>query len=118
MTARDDYPTLANHALGKLQFVSVSDAGAISAALDEIDRLRFEADSMRNMLADSIVVHQDDRAAIVRCHAEIDEVAGRIANGAAICCAPWRDTEARGWLWYCSLPLGHDGHHRRIGATW
>ncbi len=51
-------------------------------------------------------------------HAEIDEVAGRIANGAAICCATWRDTEARGWLWYCSLPLGHDGHHRCIGATW
>ena len=51
-------------------------------------------------------------------HVEIDEVAGRIANGAAICCATWRDTEARGWLWYCSLPLGHDGHHRRIGATW
>lgn len=40
MSARDDYPTLANHALGKLQFVSVSDAGAITAALDEIDRLR------------------------------------------------------------------------------
>jgi hypothetical protein len=42
MSARDDYPTLANHALGKLQFVSVSDAGAITAALDEIDHLRAE----------------------------------------------------------------------------
>lgn len=51
-------------------------------------------------------------------HVEIDEVAGRIANGAAICCAPWRDAEVRGWLWCCSLPLGHDGHHRCIGATW
>ena len=29
-------------------------------------------------------------------HVEIDEVAGRIANGAAICCATWRDTEAQG----------------------
>ena len=49
---------------------------------------------------------------------EIDEVAGRIANGAATCGATWRDTEARGWVWYCSLPIGHDGHHRCIGATW
>ncbi len=60
MTARDDYPTLANHALGKLQFVSVSDAGAISAALDEIDRLRFEADSMRCVCDAAFTVIRED----------------------------------------------------------
>jgi hypothetical protein len=49
---------------------------------------------------------------------EITEVADRIASGHAICGATWRDTEATGWLWYCSLDVGHDGRHRCIGATW
>ena len=51
-------------------------------------------------------------------NAEIQQVAGRVANGAALCGAKWRDTEARGWLWYCSLPVGHAGHHTCIGASW
>jgi hypothetical protein len=52
------------------------------------------------------------------CHGEIREVTGRIANGRAVCNATWRDTEANGWLWYCSLPHGHEGGHRCIGASW
>lgn len=66
MSARDDYPTLASHALGKLQFVSVSDAGAITAALDEIDRLRAELAEMRRPTAivhtiGGITIHHGER---------------------------------------------------------
>lgn len=194
MSARDDYPLLAT-----LELPDDGSGVAYGAALDEIDqlrlenawlrriaddrgeeneRLRAETDGMRNMLADSIVVHQDDQAEIERlrllnarlerdfaemnqldpivdrigdinvhhgerddgtggclcgresyltcphwpeggiANVEIAEVAGRIANGKAICGATWRDTEAQGWLWYCSLEPGHGGHHRCIGATW
>lgn len=123
-TARDDYPTLANHAAGLLQFVSITDAGCINAALDEIDRLRAEVAAFRDLAgccSDCVwegaeIVHRPMCARWQT--AEIAEVADRIANGDATCGATWRDTEATGWLWYCSLPVGHAGHHRCIGATW
>ena len=52
-------------------------------------------------------------------HVEIDEVAGRIANGAAIFCdATHPDTECAGWIWVCSLMVDHLGPHRCAGAAW
>lgn len=134
MSARDDYPTLANHALGLLQFVSVSDAGALSAALDEIDRLRIETDRLRDMLAEAVAVLADYdadnnrlRATIADEHTrlwsdeiqtEIRAAADLIVAGASMCGATQQDTEARGWTWHCSLPAGHAGHHKCIGASW
>lgn len=113
---------------------------------------RIIARHMRNMLADSIVVHRDDQAEInrlraqldaprslcgecggflvLRCehcgtvhedtakHKEIQEVTEQITCGHPMCGATWRDTEVTGWLWFCSLPHGHGGHHRCIGASW
>lgn len=51
-------------------------------------------------------------------HVEIRAVADSIAAGVPTCGATWEDTESQGWLWYCSLPVGHAGHHRCIGASW
>lgn len=58
-------------------------------------------------------VHEDTAK-----HKEIQEVTEQITCGHPTCGATWRDTEATGWLWFCSLPHGHGGHHRCIGASW
>lgn len=96
MTARDDYPLLEG---------PTARAAQRREMLDEIDRLKSVIQRYSEMLTDLKV-------------AEIQAVADSIANGVATCGATWRDTEATGWLWYCSLPVGHAGHHRCIGATW
>lgn len=116
MSARDDYPTLATAAA----------AGALTwdRALDEIDHLRAESAAFRDLAGccsdcewEGVeIVHRPMCARWQS--AEIAEVADRIANGHATCGATWRDTEATGWLWYCSLPVGHAGHHRCVGASW
>lgn len=91
---------------------------------DEIDHLRAESAAFRDLAGccsdcewEGVeIVHRPMCARWQS--AEIAEVADRIANGHATCGATWRDTEATGWLWYCSLPVGHAGHHRCVGASW
>jgi hypothetical protein len=94
------------------------------AMCDEIDHLRAESAAFRDLAGccsdcewEGVeIVHRPMCARWQS--AEIAEVADRIANGHATCGATWRDTEATGWLWYCSLPVGHAGHHRCVGASW
>lgn len=49
---------------------------------------------------------------------EILAITDRINNGQTTCGATWRDTEATGWLWHCSLPADHLGPHHCVGAAW
>ncbi len=95
MSAREDY-----------QHAPLKEALDMHYAMcDEIDRLRSVVERYSQMLT-------------VGKAAQIQEVADSIANGVPTCGATWVDTEARGWLWYCSLPVGHAGHHRCVGASW
>lgn len=119
-TARDDYdirPIWASDRLGQI-------IDQHHAMCDEIDHLRAESAAFRDLAGccsdcewEGVeIVHRPMCARWQS--AEIAEVADRIANGHATCGATWRDTEATGWLWYCSLPVGHAGHHRCVGASW
>lgn len=90
----------------------------------EIDRLRAQLDAPRSLCGECGgflvlrcehcgTVHEDTAK-----HKEIQEVTEQITCGHPTCGATWRDTEVTGWLWFCSLPHGHGGHHRCIGASW
>lgn len=117
MNARDDYPLLAS-------YPRIAGYGEAGKALDEIDCLRAEVAAFRDLAGccsdceweGAEIVHRPMCARWVT--GEIAEAANRVANGIPTCGATWRDTEAQGWLWYCSLASGHDGRHRCIGATW
>lgn len=95
MTARDEYPTA--------RFL-VSDEPPtgrgfdnlvhheINAMFDEIDRLRLLNGRLERDFADM--------------------------NKVRFCDATHPDTECAGWLWCCSLIVGHLGPHRCAGASW
>lgn len=100
MSARDDYPYWP--APDDRRF-SAEGSWHWSIAMEEIDRLR-------GMVA--VLTNVDDKAA------EIQQAADSVSQGVPTCGAVWHDDQPRGWLWYCSLPVGHAGHHRCIGASW
>lgn len=51
--------------------------------------------------------------------AEIERLHSRLRGKTpAFCDATHPDTECAGWLWYCSLIVGHLGPHRCAGASW
>lgn len=65
------------------------ESGWLTAAADEIDRLR----------------------AATKCSC------GENAR-LPTCGAAWRDTESPSTTWFCQRDIGHSGHHQCIGATW
>lgn len=98
MSAFDDFPpathlTLPQWERHKAMLEEIDRLRLDAGYLDDIARtrgeenehLRTEADNMRNMLADSIVVHHDDQAEICKLQAQVEVLEVVIARLRCVC---------------------------------
>jgi hypothetical protein len=113
---------------------------AITEAADEIDHLRSQlADTypqgeivrLMQILVDrdanldrlNLEVHQlrTANARLERDHADMNNHRRNIqamGKSPIFCDATHPDSECAGWVWYCSLIVGHLGPHHCPGASW
>lgn len=103
MRARDDYPKLHHEHSGPSHQGQTSQEA--QAALDEIDHLRAANARLERDFAD------------MNNHRRSIDVTGK-STSPIFCDAAHPDTECAGWLWYCTLIVGHLGPHRCSGASW